>query len=164
MKNTRQQPIWRSVVSATALSSLIVGGLGLGVRGIPSAYTATVAPALTAPAATTTTRTIETLGKLPLSFEENCGQTDASVKYLARGEGYSLFLTPTEAVLALKTGEKGEMAKRGKEEGKAETKIETENTQSANVRPKSVGLIYTPVFRRFAPGSPGARDSFTTTS
>ena len=40
-------------------------------------------------------------GHLPLSFEENRGQTDARVKFLARGGGYSLFLTPTEAVLKL---------------------------------------------------------------
>lgn len=41
-------------------------------------------------------------GNLPLSFEENRGQTDARVKFLARGGGYSLFLTPTEAVLKLR--------------------------------------------------------------
>ena len=41
-------------------------------------------------------------GHLPLSFEENRGQTDPRVKFLARGGGYSLFLTPTEAVLKLR--------------------------------------------------------------
>lgn len=41
-------------------------------------------------------------GKVPLSFEANKGQTDARVKFLSRGLGYSLFLTPTEAVLALR--------------------------------------------------------------
>ena len=41
-------------------------------------------------------------GHLPLSFEENRGQTDPQVKFLARGGGYSLFLTPTEAVLKLR--------------------------------------------------------------
>jgi hypothetical protein len=40
-------------------------------------------------------------GKLPLSFEANQGQTDAQVKFLARGQGYTLFLTPTETVLSL---------------------------------------------------------------
>ncbi len=37
-------------------------------------------------------------GKLPLSFEVNQGQTDSQVDFLSRGNGYSLFLTPTEAV------------------------------------------------------------------
>jgi len=39
-------------------------------------------------------------GKLPLSFEANRGQTAPEVKFTARGRGYSLFLTGTEAVLA----------------------------------------------------------------
>jgi hypothetical protein len=43
----------------------------------------------------------EAYGKLPLYFEANQGQTDRRVKFLNRGRGYSLFLTPTEAVLAL---------------------------------------------------------------
>lgn len=40
-------------------------------------------------------------GHLPLSFEANQGQTDPQVKFLSRGQGYNLFLTSTEAVLAL---------------------------------------------------------------
>jgi uncharacterized repeat protein (TIGR01451 family) len=40
-------------------------------------------------------------GKLPISFEVNQGQTDRSVKFLARGASYTLFLTPGEAVLSL---------------------------------------------------------------
>ncbi|HWT03106.1 MAG TPA: Ig-like domain-containing protein [Pyrinomonadaceae bacterium] len=43
----------------------------------------------------------EAYGKLPLSFVENVGQADRSVKFLARGPGYGLFLTSDEAVLAL---------------------------------------------------------------
>lgn len=38
-------------------------------------------------------------GKLPLSFEANRGQVNDRVKFLSRGNGYSLFLTSTEAVL-----------------------------------------------------------------
>lgn len=40
---------------------------------------------------------------LPLSFEANQGQVAAPVKYLARGQGYSLFLTPGAAVLGLRS-------------------------------------------------------------
>jgi len=46
-------------------------------------------------------RVLETYGRLPLHFEANRGQTDARVKFLSRGSGYSLFLTSTEAVLVL---------------------------------------------------------------
>ena len=47
-------------------------------------------------------RLVANYGKLPLSFEENHGQTDPSAKFLARGRGYALFLTGDEAVLALR--------------------------------------------------------------
>lgn len=40
-------------------------------------------------------------GALPLNFEFNQGQTHQRVKFLARTEGYILFLTTTEAVIAL---------------------------------------------------------------
>jgi hypothetical protein len=42
--------------------------------------------------------------KLPLSFEENVGQTDGRVKYTSRGAGYNLFLTADEAIFALRGG------------------------------------------------------------
>ncbi|MGA7796566.1 MAG: choice-of-anchor D domain-containing protein, partial [Candidatus Acidiferrales bacterium] len=42
--------------------------------------------------------------KLPLSFEENVGQTDGRVKYMSRGWGYNLFLTADQAVFALRDG------------------------------------------------------------
>ncbi len=44
------------------------------------------------------------LARLPLSFERNVGQSDALVAYLARGQGYGLFLTSSEMVLALQRG------------------------------------------------------------
>jgi len=40
-------------------------------------------------------------GRIPLSFEANQGQSDAQVRFLARGRGYGIFLTGTDAVLAL---------------------------------------------------------------
>jgi beta-propeller repeat-containing protein/FIMAH domain-containing protein len=39
--------------------------------------------------------------QLPLNFEPNAGQLDPTVKFRAHGSGYDLFLTPTQAVLAL---------------------------------------------------------------
>lgn len=40
-------------------------------------------------------------GQLPMRFESNMGQSDEQVKFIARGQGYNLFLTDTEAVLSL---------------------------------------------------------------
>jgi hypothetical protein len=48
-------------------------------------------------------RVSETYGKLPLSFEANEGQVDSSVAFLSRGPGYTMFLTPTEVVLSIRT-------------------------------------------------------------
>jgi Beta-propeller repeat len=47
-------------------------------------------------------RIAESYGKLPLSFEANQGQTDAQVKFLSRGSGYTLFLTGDEAVFSFR--------------------------------------------------------------
>src|SRR5262245_16595924 len=46
-------------------------------------------------------RAREAWGNLPLSFEPNRGQAHPDVQFLSRGNGYALFLTPTEAVLVL---------------------------------------------------------------
>src|SRR5260370_5570998 len=48
------------------------------------------------------TPTLQNFARTPLTFEANQGQTDAQVQYLARGPGYTLFLTAAEAVLALR--------------------------------------------------------------
>jgi hypothetical protein len=45
-------------------------------------------------------------GKLPLAFEPNLGQANPEAKFLARGAGYELFLTPKESVFVLNTGGK----------------------------------------------------------
>lgn len=45
-------------------------------------------------------RVMKTYGKLPLSFEANRGQAEAQVRFMARGAGYSLWLTGKKAVLA----------------------------------------------------------------
>ena len=47
----------------------------------------------------------EAYGRLPLSFEENVGQTAQEVRYVSHGSGYELFLTPQEAVVALRSPE-----------------------------------------------------------
>ena len=52
----------------------------------------------------TTAQVRETYGQLPLSFEANRGQAIESVNFLARGPGYTLALSPTEAVFVLARG------------------------------------------------------------
>jgi len=40
--------------------------------------------------------------QLPMAFEPNRGQTDGRVDFLARGRGYTVFVTPTETVLSMR--------------------------------------------------------------
>jgi uncharacterized repeat protein (TIGR01451 family) len=70
------------------------------VSQMESPATAT-SPSQTANSPTSANRLSTAYGKLPISFEVNQGQTDASVQFLARSAGYTLFLTPGEAVLSL---------------------------------------------------------------
>ncbi len=44
-------------------------------------------------------------GSLPVYFEENRGQRDGRVKYFSRGAGMEMFLTATEAVYVVRSGE-----------------------------------------------------------
>src|SRR5512137_2042981 len=64
---------------------------GSGRGGAQAATGATGQPRLSA-----------SYGNLPLSFEANLGQSEKPVRFLARGQGYGLFITPTEAVLSLR--------------------------------------------------------------
>lgn len=98
---------------------------------------------------TTIARTGEAYGKLPISFEANHGQTDGRVKFLSRAGGYTLFLTPTEAVLAL--SEQGAKSKGREAEGgnllaeKAQFSPETHKRKLAAVlRMKLVGASPNP--------------------
>src|SRR5436190_17319994 len=52
-------------------------------------------------AAAADARVSEAYGRLPLHFEANRGQTHKDVRFLARGPGYGLYLTASEAVLVL---------------------------------------------------------------
>jgi hypothetical protein len=56
------------------------------------------------PAIVVDPRVARDFGQLPLSFEPNRGQTDPRAAYLAHGNGYTLFLAPTSAVIELQRG------------------------------------------------------------
>lgn len=82
----------------------LVIGLILGLLVPPRS---TDPPAVAPSSMPRQTATASVFARLPLSFEANFGQTDPRVKFLARGPGYTLFLTPTEAVLALSSARLG---------------------------------------------------------
>jgi uncharacterized protein YacL (UPF0231 family) len=81
---------------------------------------------------TTRARIEQAYGKLPMRFEANEGQTDAQVKFMARGAGYSVFLTGDEAVMQL---HKQEL----KSEGTAEQRTAETPVESVALRMKLAG-------------------------
>src|SRR6185437_3938886 len=50
--------------------------------------------------------------QLSISFEANQGQANSQVRFLAHGPGYSFFLTPQEALLALDSSRRGSTVSR----------------------------------------------------
>ena len=92
--------VWIVAVTVVAAATLIaVGPAKSGLRrSNPASATAmsqlqSVTPAEHA-------RINATYAALPLAFEANQGQIDPQVKYLARGNGYKLFLTNNDAVFS----------------------------------------------------------------
>src|SRR5947207_625485 len=95
-------------------------------------------------AAAAETRVSQSYGKLPLHFEANQGQTHQDVRFLARGAGYSLYLTPTEAALTLT--KQVSPARKPAAGGKSEPRGPATGTAlrmsfaGANPRPRLTGL------------------------
>src|SRR5712691_12116753 len=82
------------VVGSLGIAAILLGVLGnVGLQGMDAGKPARAE--LTMP------RLAQLYGKLPVGFEPNRGQTDATVRFLARGPGYGMYLTPTGMVLAL---------------------------------------------------------------
>jgi hypothetical protein len=72
-----------------------------GAAGTASSGSFTSQPGTVTPAARG--RIQASYAALPLAFEQNQGQTDTQVKYMARGNGYTLFLTAKAAVFSLQS-------------------------------------------------------------
>src|SRR5271154_6716768 len=98
------------VAAALGISALFILAALHHVRNTSRAIAAkpaVLAAGFTAPAAPVKLDWTNAYGKLPLAFEANQGQTAADVRFLSRGDGYSLFLTEQEAVLALRQSAPG---------------------------------------------------------
>jgi hypothetical protein len=90
------RPVLFVALAVIALASFYL----LSSGSAPEASTPVVA-ASSRRAVRTTAQVRDAYGQLPLSFEANRGQTDEEVNFLARGAGYMLSLSPTEAIFAL---------------------------------------------------------------
>src|SRR5260370_36457220 len=101
---------WVRVVKSVAVTGLVGSLLVVTALGSAGKRSRQAGAGLSAVAASRASKISATkgdpkwsaaYGKLPLSFEENQGQSAREVRYISHGSGYELFLTPQEAVLAL---------------------------------------------------------------
>jgi hypothetical protein len=79
--------------------------------------------------------------QVPLSFEANQGQTDRQVQFLARGQGYNIFLTAKEAVFAFNTpaARLDDSRKSRERTSEKERVAENANTKRAVIRMQFLG-------------------------
>ena len=88
----------KSVMKTLTASSFIRGGAALLLAGVALVGVHQAGSRVVSHPA----RDIRTpLSRLPLSFEVNRGQANSSVRFLSRGSGYTFFVKPTEALIAL---------------------------------------------------------------
>jgi hypothetical protein len=95
---------------------------------------------------------------MPIHFEANQGQADREVKFLARGGGYSLALTPTEAVLSVGRAAGDVAAKKGKPDSKTVARSAQQpavlrmRLAGANAAPRLEGLDELPAKTNYFTG------------
>src|SRR5579864_13472 len=90
--------VWVIAIAVASVAVLLGGSSHLRSHRASAAKPVAQAPAFSAEQPG---RVRASLEALPLAFEKNQGQTDPQVKYMARGNGYAVFLTGTETVFAL---------------------------------------------------------------
>jgi hypothetical protein len=86
-------------VLCAAVALLLLGSRHVSLSASAESTVASSFPAISHPSIV---RSDASYRQLPLSFERNQGQTDPEVKFLSRGNGYTVYLTPTEALLSLR--------------------------------------------------------------
>jgi len=92
-------------------------------------------PTLTTSYRSQQVRLMEAYDKLPLSFEANQGQADSRVKFLGRGRGYTVFVAPTEALLALRQPS-------AKEDAKSQTRNSKHEARMANPESRNAAWLH----------------------
>jgi len=90
------------ILAAVALALLVFSPNSRRVAASPTGAVSANASRPATGATAERSRVQASYAALPLAFEQNQGQTDSQVKYLARGNGYVLFLTSNDAVFSLR--------------------------------------------------------------
>ena len=97
----------RSFLSAVTLLSLVISFIVFGESNIQATSENQFDTQVVSNLETTVQKTpAESFGKLPFVFEKNQGQNDEKIKFLGRGNGYTLFLTDEGATFKLRQADK----------------------------------------------------------
>jgi uncharacterized repeat protein (TIGR01451 family) len=148
------------LVAAAALSFSAVGGRLLSTKAEAGGDGGRGVSRVSGADAEARRRFNEAYGKLPLRFEANGGQADGRVKFLARGVGYSLFLTESGAVVRLRKAETpkgGESDGAGARDAAGQTSTLRIGLDGANRSPKIVGADELPGRSNYLMGADARR-------
>ncbi len=100
------------------LLACVIAVFGMGLvstsrnSSSPALKKSNVSSKITQPNQSALIKLNQNYGKIPLYFEPNEGQFNPQVKFISRGSGYSLFITPSEAVFVLKHGEPKDLSRK----------------------------------------------------
>ncbi len=95
---------WIVAIVVVAAVAVVASGAGSPTHGKSTRSAVSSSQSLSAPTTVTPAtraRVQARYAALPLAFEANQGQTDPQVKYMARGNGYKLFLTSSKAIMSM---------------------------------------------------------------
>lgn len=107
---------------------------------------------------TSKARVLKTYGALPMSFELNQGQADRTVQYLARGQGYAIFLKPSEAVLAMQPPRQNtRVPEKAKELPRPSSRVLKMRIEGANLSAPATGLHRLPGISNYFIGNDPSR-------
>jgi hypothetical protein len=98
-RTSQTKAVTLALFMVSTMAALVLFAWSSVMSAPDSATPRAVALSQNTPRATVQVR--EAYGQLPLSFEANRGQADDAVNFRARGAGYTIALSPTEAVFAL---------------------------------------------------------------
>ena len=86
-------------------------------------------------------RVLKSYGALPMSFEVNQGQADRSVRFLARGQGYTILLKASEAALALESPDRGaRFPEKAQDQPNPSIRVLRMKIERANISAPATGL------------------------
>jgi len=124
----------------------------------PSGHKPVRAPSHTEEFAASKARVLKSYAALPMSFEVNQGQADRAVRFLARGQGYTILLKPSEALLAMQSPAQGaRFPEKAQAQPTPSTRVLRMKIEGANLSARATGLHRLPGVSNYFIGNDPSR-------